>query len=98
MNDADYIGLDVQVPSGLQIVRRAANCAIQYRHLGFKAESRVAENEIRTEILDVAEDWHADVIVLGSHGEKGLKKFLMGSVAESVAHHAHCSVQIVRRP
>ncbi len=34
MNDADYIGLDVQVPSGLQIVRRATNCAIQYRHLG----------------------------------------------------------------
>lgn len=68
------------------------------RKAGFKAESRVAENEIRTEILDVAEDWHADVIVLGSHGEKGWKKFLMGSVAESVAHHAHCSVQIVRRP
>jgi len=68
------------------------------RKAGFKAESRVAENEIRTEILNVAEDWHADVIVLGSHGEKGLKKFLMGSVAESIAHHAHCSVQIVRSP
>ncbi len=68
------------------------------RKAGFKAESRVLENEIRTAILDAARDWNADLIVLGSHGEKGLRKFLMGSVAESVAHHAQCSVLIVRRP
>ncbi len=68
------------------------------RKAGFKAESRVLENEIRSAILDAAHDWKADLIVLGSHGEKGLRKFLMGSVAESVAHHAECSVLIVRRP
>jgi nucleotide-binding universal stress UspA family protein len=68
------------------------------RKAGFKAESRVLENEIRTAILDAAQDWNADLIVLGSHGKKGLRKFLMGSVAESVAHHAQCSVLIVRRP
>jgi len=68
------------------------------RKAGFKAESRVLENEIRTAILDAAHDWNADLIVIGSHGEKGLRKFLMGSVAESVARHAQCSVLIVRRP
>lgn len=68
------------------------------RKSGFKADSRVAENEIRTGILDIAEDWHADLIVLGSHGEKGLRKFLLGSVAEYVARHAQCSVLIVRTP
>ncbi len=68
------------------------------RKAGFKVDSRVAENEIRTGILDVAQEWHADLIVLGSHGEKGLKKFLLGSVAEFVARHAHCSVLIVRKP
>jgi nucleotide-binding universal stress UspA family protein len=68
------------------------------RKAGFKADSRVAENEIRTGILDVAGDWHADLIVLGSHGEKGLRRFLLGSVAEFVARHAHCSVLIVRTP
>lgn len=67
------------------------------RKAGFKADSRVAENEIRTGILDIAGDWHADLIVLGSHGEKGLRKFLLGSVAEFAARHAHCSVLIVRR-
>ena len=47
-------------------------------------------------ILDTAKTWQADLIVLGSHGRHGLDRFLMGSVAESVAVHAHCSVVVVR--
>lgn len=74
-----------------------ARTAESLRKAGFKADSRVAENEIRTGILDVAQEWHADQIVLGSHGEKGLRKFLLGSVAEFVARHADCSVLIVRK-
>lgn len=68
------------------------------RNFGFKVDSLVAENEIRTGILDIARDWHADLIVLGSHGGKGLRKFLLGSVAEFAARHAHCSVLVVRTP
>jgi nucleotide-binding universal stress UspA family protein len=49
----------------------------------------------RTVILDCAETWPADLIVLGSHGRRGLDRFLMGSVAESVAIHAHCSVEVI---
>jgi len=58
------------------------------RNAGLKADSRVVENEIRTGILDAAEEWRGEVIVLGSHGEKGLRKFLLGSVAEYVARTA----------
>lgn len=47
-------------------------------------------------ILDTAKTWQADLIVLGSHGRHGMDRFLMGSVAESVAVHAHCSVVVVR--
>jgi nucleotide-binding universal stress UspA family protein len=54
------------------------------------------EGEPRTEILDKAKAWGADLIVLGSHGRQGWDRLLMGSVAESVALHAHCSVQVVR--
>ena len=47
-------------------------------------------------ILDEAEAWGADWIVLGSHGRQGLPHFLLGSVSEAVATHARCSVEVVR--
>lgn len=64
----------------------------------FKATGRVVEAETRTGILDTASEWNADLIVLGSHGRKGARRFLLGSVAESVARNAQCSVLIVRKP
>lgn len=48
-------------------------------------------------ILDKAEKWGADLIVLGSHGYNGWQRFLLGSVSHAVAAHAHCSVEIVRQ-
>jgi len=63
---------------------------------GFVVDTRVVETDPRNAILDVAEEWKADLIVVGSHGRKGLQRFLIGSVAESVARHASCSVLIVR--
>jgi nucleotide-binding universal stress UspA family protein len=50
----------------------------------------------RSCILDVAKEWGADLIVLGSHGRRGLDRFLLGSVSETVAVHAPCSVRVVR--
>jgi len=38
----------------------------------------------------------ADLILLGSHGYTGLKRWLMGSVAQFVVGHAKCSVEVVR--
>lgn len=66
------------------------------RAAGFKAEARVVETDVRNGILDTAEHWKPDLIVLGSHGRRGLAKFLLGSVADAVARHAKCSVFIVR--
>jgi nucleotide-binding universal stress UspA family protein len=54
------------------------------------------EGDPRPTILDEAKLWGADLIVLGSHGRHGLERILLGSVAEAVAAHAHCSVQVVR--
>ncbi|HEX5084219.1 MAG TPA: universal stress protein [Blastocatellia bacterium] len=48
-------------------------------------------------ILDESESWDADLIVLGSHGYGGWRRFLLGSVSHAVATHAHCSVEIVRK-
>jgi|SRR5437588_7499122 len=47
-------------------------------------------------IVDEAETWGADVIVVGSHGYRGLTKLWLGSVSQAVASNAKCSVEIVR--
>jgi nucleotide-binding universal stress UspA family protein len=46
-------------------------------------------------IINQAEEWEADLIVIGTHGRGGLYHFLMGSVAEHVARKAACPVLIV---
>lgn len=48
------------------------------------------------EIVNAAKDWPADLIVIGSHGRGGIKRALLGSVAEGVMRHAPCPVLVVR--
>ena len=49
-----------------------------------------------TEIVNAAKDWPADLIVIGSHGRGGIKRVLLGSVAEGVMRNAPCPVLVVR--
>jgi nucleotide-binding universal stress UspA family protein len=65
---------------------------------GFHCNSQIKTGDPRRRILEYAEEWKPDVIVLGSHGRSGFERFLLGSVAEGVARHAKCSVYIVRKP
>jgi len=51
---------------------------------------------VRDSILEAAAKWDADLVVVGSHGQRGIRSLLLGSVAESVARDAKCSVEIVR--
>lgn len=48
-------------------------------------------------ILNEAEKWGADLIVVGSHGLGTIGRFLLGSVSQAIALHAHSSVLIVRK-
>ena len=47
-------------------------------------------------IVEIAEENNADLIVVGSHGYKQWERLLLGSVSNSVVHHAPCSVLVVR--
>lgn len=49
-------------------------------------------------IVETAEEWKADLIVVGSHGYSRWERLLLGSVSDSVVHHAPCSVLVVRVP
>ncbi len=57
---------------------------------------RAAEGDPATAILDTAEEFGADLIVVGSRGLGSPAHFLLGSVASRVAHHAPCDVLIVQ--
>lgn len=63
-----------------------------------KVETKVAAGSPKQAILDEAEAFNADLIVLGSHGGGRIERFLLGSVSLAVVTHAKCSVEIVRRP
>ena len=82
----------------VKIARQTVNAtADKLRSAGFKkVDSRTVEAETRSGILAIADEWKPDLIVLGSHGRRGLQRFFLGSVAEGVARHAKSSVLIVR--
>lgn len=76
--------------------RLLKNAATKLQAAGFNVTWMVQEGDPRMAILDDAEAWSADLIVVGSHGRTGLQRLLMGSVSEAVARHAACSVEIIR--
>lgn len=59
---------------------------------------RLAQGSPPEEIINAAQDIGADVIVLGTHGRRGLSRLLMGSVAELVLRGASCPVIAVKAP
>jgi nucleotide-binding universal stress UspA family protein len=82
-----------------EATRLAKEAADKLEAAGLKQTSHsVEEGNPKVVIVDEANKWGADLIVLGSHGRKGLDRFLLGSVSEAVARHAACSVEIVRVP
>ncbi|MDR3615829.1 MAG: universal stress protein [Candidatus Obscuribacterales bacterium] len=62
------------------------------------ADGHVYPGHPADQILEAADKWCADLIVLGSHGRRGFSHFLMGSVAEKVAREAKCTVEVIRKP
>ena len=77
------------------LVERIAN---ELRRAGYAAQTKVLIGDVTEFILARAAEWHADLIAVASHGQRSIHDFLLGSVAESVARRAGCSVAIVRAP
>jgi nucleotide-binding universal stress UspA family protein len=75
-----------------------AKAAEKLRGTKLNVSTELVEGDPKSHIIDFAKEWHADLIVLGSHGRTGLSRFLMGSVSQAVVRHAQCSVEIVRTP
>jgi nucleotide-binding universal stress UspA family protein len=65
---------------------------------GIKAAAKTIKGEPKIAILEEAEQWGADLLIVGTHGYNAFERFWLGSVSRAIASHAHCSVEIVRRP
>lgn len=66
-------------------------------HGGTVTEAHLRLGEADEEIVALAEEMDAGLIVMGSRGLGGLRRALMGSVSDSVVRHAHCPVLVVRK-
>ena len=75
----------------------AESSASQLRSRGFSAKGFSMEGDPETAILDHAQGWGADLIVVGSHERSRLSKLLTGSVSENIVKHAKCSVLVLRQ-
>ncbi|MED6209081.1 hypothetical protein PIB30_051245 [Stylosanthes scabra] len=60
--------------------------------------TEVVEGDPRNVLCDAVEKYHASILVVGSHGYGAIKRAVLGSVSDYCAHHAHCTVMIVKRP
>lgn len=63
---------------------------------GIAAETEVINGSPERAIIETAQKWGADLIIVGSHGRGFWGRMMIGSVSDAVMHHAPCSVLIVR--
>jgi nucleotide-binding universal stress UspA family protein len=96
---ADNDQLELQRAQSMKRAEEAVASAVEILSKAFpKVEESVSVllDGPKSVIINEADRWGADLIVVGSHGHRGIERFLMGSVSEGVALHAHCSVEVIR--
>ena len=93
----DYLAID-EIAAGFEEARQQGKETLKELAKSFdlKVETIFKEGDPGHEIIHAAEEFNADLIVLGSHGHKGWKRFTLGSVAELVVRHAHCAVLTIK--
>ena len=88
--------------SWYEAMRRAARATIMRAvtvlndSTGLEVETAIRIGQPEGVIVQEAEDWQANLIIVGSHGRGRVGRFLLGSVSQAVALRAGCSVEIVR--
>jgi len=63
---------------------------------GMDVELEVLEGSPEKQIVDFADEWGADLVVMGKHGKHGVGRIMMGSTVSRVLRKAPCPVMVVR--
>ncbi|KAJ1292382.1 hypothetical protein BS78_02G386900 [Paspalum vaginatum] len=88
-----YVEADLRKMAEAVVERARRICIANSVH----ALIEVMEGEPRYVLCNAADKHRADLLVVGSHGYGAIKRALLGSVSDYCAHHAHCSVTIVKQ-
>ncbi|WP_151980932.1 universal stress protein [Acinetobacter guerrae] len=98
----EYINAESQKEDAINHGRAMINEILQeakqeFSTQGVEANTKIVEGqEIYKEIVKAASDINADLVVIGSHGRTGIKKLVLGSVAQKVLGEIHLPVLVVR--
>ncbi len=92
-----YDDADRYAKKAAEDATKNAEKILQNKNPTLAVRSVIVEGSAKHVILDEAEKFSANLIVVGSHGYRAFERFLIGSVSQSVALHAKCSVLIVRK-
>ena len=76
--------------------KQLASLIEEEKMAGIVADYVIYEGFAEECILDYAKRQEADVIIMGSHGRRGLKRMILGSVAEHIVRRAPCPVLVVK--
>lgn len=90
-------GMTIELPTGWEEAVKTRLETIHPKDSAVRHTYRLAVGDAADEIVRLAGELHADLIVMDTHGRSGLSRLLMGSVAEHVLRHAPCPVITVRR-
>jgi len=81
-----------------RVAKQMAQLIEEIGNEGIEVESLIVDGKPFVQIIGVAREKGADLIVIGTHGRSGLSHVLLGSVTEKVVRKAPCPVLIVRKP
>lgn len=88
--------IDEQLYKECDDITQRAKQKIEHALPGLTVENHVETGPVANTICRYAESWNADLIIVGSHGRRGLSHFFLGSIAEEVLKQSPCSVEIVK--
>jgi nucleotide-binding universal stress UspA family protein len=94
-----YEGDDVDLGPGIPAEEVVEGAREAFSEVGIEAETvirRVRPGDTPEQIVEVAKDSDASLIVMGTRGMTEWRSLLLGGVANKVVHHAHCPVLLVR--
>ncbi len=92
-----FAGIEREARQQARTIVEVAAAKLRGGNPALDVTTAVLDDSPKRAIIEDAETWNPDLIVVGSHGRNSWQRALLGSVSQSVVVHAPCSVEIVRR-